>query len=71
MPDKDKQFKKDVRESSGYSLSVPYWRYKELEEQYSQLLMRVDADSPYCLSLADSLEKEKSLERGIDRILED
>jgi hypothetical protein len=30
MPDKDKQFKKDVRESSGYSLSVPYWRYKEL-----------------------------------------
>jgi hypothetical protein len=42
----------------------------ELEEQYSQLLMRVDAYSPECLSLADSLEKEKSLERGIDRILE-
>ncbi|CCI24648.1 hypothetical protein [Microcystis aeruginosa] len=71
MPDKDKQFKNDVRESSGYSLSVPYWRYKELEEQYSELLMRVDADSPECLSLADSLEKEKSLERGIAPTLED
>lgn len=70
MPDKDKQFKDDVRESSGYSLFVPYWRYKELEEQYSQLLMRVDAYSPECLSLADSLEKEKSLERGIDPTLE-
>ncbi|MCZ8188341.1 MAG: hypothetical protein O9326_00910 [Microcystis sp. LE19-338.1B] len=71
MPDTDKQFKDDVRESSVSSLFVPYWRYKELEEQYSQLLMRVDAYSPECLSLADSLEKEKSLERGIAPTLED
>jgi hypothetical protein len=33
--------------------------------------MRVDAYSPECLSLADSLEKEKSLERGIAATLED
>jgi hypothetical protein len=71
MPDTDKQFKDNVRESSVSSLFVPYWRYKELEEQYSQLLMRVDAYSPECLSLADSLEKEKSLERGIAPTLED
>lgn len=51
---------------------VPYSKYRKLQDENSvlkdenlELRSRIDHESEDCLSIADSLEKEYSSERGI------